>query len=289
MSSQIHPRRFVALALGGVAALAVVVVAVLLLRGGGSTATTDAGASAAAGTGAPAASTAGSRARTHTGGHHRTTTHAAAGPTLLASRSTAGLVADPEAAQSSPLPAGSPTHAAAISPHQAALATTVSPGAQTDAQIRAELQQMSAAVKAAEAAAKPGTISAAGTVNPPATGPAVIARVIAGANAIADFPYVFGGGHASFVDTAYDCSGSVSYALAAGGMLTAPITSGDLESWGAPGPGRYLTVFANAGHTFMYVDGLRYDTSGRSGVFGTRWQTAPRSLGGFVVRHWPGL
>jgi cell wall-associated NlpC family hydrolase len=200
-----------------------------------------------------------------------------------------GLVADPEAAQSSPLPAGAPTHAAAISPHAAALTTTVSPGAPTDAQIRAELQQMNAAVKAAEAAARPGTISVAGTVTPPATGPAVIARVIAGANAIADFPYVFGGGHASFVDTAYDCSGSVSYALAAGGMLTSPVTSGDLETWGAPGPGRYLTVFANAGHTFMYVDGLRYDTSGRSGVFGTRWQTAPRSLAGFVVRHWPGL
>jgi hypothetical protein len=117
----------------------------------------------------------------------------------------------------------------------------------------------------------------------------VIARIIAGANAIATFPYVFGGGHASFVDTAYDCSGSLSYALAAGGLLTAPVTSGDLESWGVPGPGKYLTVFANPGHTFMYVDGLRYDTSGRSGVFGTRWQTAPRSLGGFVVRHWPGL
>ena len=80
-------------------------------------------------------------------------------------------------------------------------------------------------------------------------------KVVAGANAIADFPYVFGGGHASFVDNAYDCSGSVSYALAAGGLLSAPETSGELESWGAPGPGRYITVYANAGHTYMYVDG----------------------------------
>ncbi len=291
MSSQSHPRRLLVLGLGGAAALALVAVLLLLVRGGGSTPTTDSGT--AAGSVAGSVAPAGARQRTSTrgaGGHAGTAAHrTSSAPTLLASRSTAGLVADPEAAQSSPLPAGAPTHAAAITPHQAALATTVSPGAATDAQIRAELAQMSAAVKAAEAAAKPGTIGAAGTVTPPLNGPAAIARVIAGANAIADFPYVFGGGHASFVDTAYDCSGSVSYALAAGGMLDAPLTSGDLESWGVAGQGKYLTVFANAGHTFMYVDGLRYDTSGRSGVFGTRWQTAPRSLGGFVVRHWPGL
>ena len=86
--------------------------------------------------------------------------------------------------------------------------------------------------------------------------------MIAGANEIADFPYVFGGGHASFVDNAYDCSGSVSYALAAGGLLSAPETSGELESWGAPGPGRYITVLANAGHTYMYVNGMLYNTAG---------------------------
>ena len=204
-------------------------------------------------------------------------------------RGKAPEVADPEAAQSFPLPAGAPAHAAAITPAQAALVTTVSPGAPSDAQVKAELQQMAEAEKAAQAAAQPGTIGAAGTVTPPGAGPEVVARVIAGANAIATFPYVYGGGHASFVDNAYDCSGSVSYALAAGGLVGVPLTSGDLESWGVPGPGKYISVYANAGHTFMYVDGLRYDTSGRSGVFGTRWQTAPRTLAGFVVRHWPGL
>ncbi len=289
MRSQSNPRRLLVLG-GGAAALALVAVLLLILRGG-STPTTDSGTAAGSVAGLVAPS--GSR-RTRAAGHagkpaSRQSSSSSSSSTLLASRSTVGLVADPEAAQSSPLPAGAPTHAAAITPHQAALATTVSPGAPTDAQIRAELTQMNAAVKAAEAASKPGTISTAGTVTPPVNGPAAIARVIAGANAIADFPYVFGGGHASFVDTAYDCSGSVSYALAAGGMLDSPLTSGDLESWGVPGQGKYLTVFANAGHTFMYVDGLRYDTSGRSGVFGTRWQTAPRSLAGFVVRHWPGL
>ncbi len=287
MSSPNRPRRFAALALGAVVALALVAGVVLTLGGGarsGGSGAGSGGASGASSASGPSARSTGGAGRARTGGKKTRS------PTLLAATSsTPGLVADPEAAQSSPLPAGSPAHAAAITPNQAALTSSVSPGAPTDAQVKAELRQMAAAEKAASAAAQPGTISATGTVTPPKAGPATIARVINGANAIADFPYVFGGGHASFVDTAYDCSGSVSYALAAGGMLDQPLTSGDLETWGVPGPGRYLTVFANPGHTFMYVDGLRYDTSGRSGVFGSRWQTAPRSLAGFVVRHWPGL
>ena len=119
--------------------------------------------------------------------------------------------------------------------------------------------------------------------------PEVVQRVIAGANAITNFPYVFGGGHGSFVDNAYDCSGSVSYALAAGGLLSAPETSGELESWGAPGPGRYITVYAAAGHTYMYVDGVLYDTAGRSGPYASRWQVSPTDNSGYVARHWPGL
>jgi cell wall-associated NlpC family hydrolase len=205
-------------------------------------------------------------------------------------RAIVGMAPDPEAAKSFPLAAGAPTHARAISPAQAALATSVSPGAPSDAQIQAELKQMAGAIKAETQGSKPGTISAAGTLTAPKFGPPTVAAVIAGANAIADFPYVYGGGHASFVDNAYDCSGSVSYALAAGGLLSSPLTSGDLEGWGVAGPGKYITVYANAGHTFMFVDGIRYDTSGRSGVFGTRWQIGAGSEGGgFVARHWPGL
>jgi cell wall-associated NlpC family hydrolase len=205
-------------------------------------------------------------------------------------RAVSGMAPDPEEAQSFPLPANAAPHAKAISPAQAALLTTVSPGAPSDAQIEAQLKQMEGAIKAESQGSKPGTISAAGTVTPPAYGPATIAAVISGANAIADFPYVYGGGHASFVDNAYDCSGSVSYALAAGGLLSSPETSGDLEHWGVPGPGKYITVYANAGHTFMYIDGLRYDTVGRSGVFGTRWQVGTGGeSGNFVVRHYPGL
>jgi len=272
MSSPNRPRHRAALMLGAATALALVVIAALALSGRGSRhPATLSGPAAPAVVGV--------------------TTKPAGGSRLLTrSRGAAGtLIADPEAAQSSPLPASAPTHAAAITPGQAALEATVSPGAPSDTEVKAQLRQMQTAQNAADTAAKPGAIGATGTVTPPKSGPAAIARVIAGANAIADFPYVFGGGHASFIDTAYDCSGSLSYALAAGGLVNQTMTSGELMTWGVPGPGRYLTVYANPGHTFMYLDGLRYDTSGRSGVFGTRWTTAPRSLGGFAVRHWPGL
>jgi hypothetical protein len=113
--------------------------------------------------------------------------------------------------------------------------------------------------------------------------------VIAGGNAIADFPYVFGGGHGSFVDNAYDCSGSVSYALAAGGLLSSPLVSGDLAQWGEPGPGRWITIYANAGHTFMDVDGMWFDTAGRSGPYASRWLVATPPLEGYAVRHPQGL
>jgi len=266
-------RRFIALWLGVAAAVAFATIAVLALSNRG----TDSPP-------APSAATPDQQGAAPAGA--ASTRTAAPG---AASRTGRSLVADPEAAQSFPQAPGAPRHAAAVTPDQTVLSTTVSPGAPNDAQVRAQLQQMEAAQKAANGAAEPGTIGVAGTVTPPRSGPVAIARVIAAANAIATFPYVYGGGHASFVDTAYDCSGSLSYALAAAGMLSAPLTSGDLMTWGAPGPGRYLTIYANPGHTFMYVDGLRYDTSGRSGLAGSRWQTAPRSLDAFAVRHWPGL
>jgi cell wall-associated NlpC family hydrolase len=203
---------------------------------------------------------------------------------------------DPEESKSFPV-AGSVHHKTAATPHKAAEAV-VAPGAPSDAEVRQELQQMhkvESSSRHQELSIVPGggSIGGNGTINPPEGIPEVIDRVIAGANAITDFPYVFGGGHASFVDNAYDCSGSVSYALAAGGLLSAPETSGTLESWGAPGPGKWITVYANAGHTYMYVNigsgWVRYDTSGRSGVYASRWQPAIRSNAGFVARHWPGL
>jgi cell wall-associated NlpC family hydrolase len=115
----------------------------------------------------------------------------------------------------------------------------------------------------------------------------VIARVVAAANQIATTPYVWGGGHGGSASGGYDCSGSVSYALAAGGLLSSPLDSTGFESWGAPGPGRHITVYANAGHAFMIVDGRRFDTSALSGG-GTRWTSAGRSTAGFIARHPPG-
>ncbi|MBJ7348131.1 MAG: hypothetical protein JHC87_06135 [Thermoleophilaceae bacterium] len=165
--------------------------------------------------------------------------------------------------------------------------THPSDGVATEAEIRKDLRQLRHESKLTA----PGEfrILGDGSVEAPFGAPSTIQSVVTAANEIAHFPYRWGGGHGSFVDNAYDCSGSLSYALAAGGMVTAPLVSGDLAKWGVPGPGKWLTVYAHSGHTFMYVGGLRYDTSGRSGPRGSRWQTAPRSKQGFAVRHWPGL
>jgi Putative peptidoglycan binding domain len=118
--------------------------------------------------------------------------------------------------------------------------------------------------------------------------PLAVFRAVAAANRIAGFPYRFGGGHRSFHDSAYDCSGSVSYVLHAAGRLGSPLDSGELMSWGAPGRGRYITVYANPGHTYMVIQGRRYDTTGRWDT-GSRWQRVERSSAGYVARHPVGL
>ncbi len=254
------------------------------------TASTTAKTAKAATTSDPPAGILGGTATASTGA----SPHTAPAGARASTRGVAHEVADPEEADSFPAPA-SVHHASASAPAKAGAA--IAAGAPSDAEVRHELQQMQAAERNARQAHKhtltpvPGgeSIGGDGTLPIPTDVPEVVQKVVAGANAIADFPYVFGGGHASFVDNAYDCSGSVSYALAAGGLLSAPQTSGELESWGAPGPGRYITVYANAGHTYMYVNGILYDTAGRSGVYASRWQVQPVDNSGFVVRHWPGL
>lgn len=134
-----------------------------------------------------------------------------------------------------------------------------------------------------------GWVESSGMARAPLNAPPAIRSVIAAGNQIARAPYVWGGGHGAWQDKGYDCSGSVSYALAAGGMLGYTLTSGQLMNWGAPGPGRWLTIYANEGHVFMYVAGLRFDTSGRAGDHASRWQLASRPADGFVARHYPGL
>src|SRR4051794_5971064 len=114
----------------------------------------------------------------------------------------------------------------------------------------------------------------------------VIQRAIAAANAIATKPYRYGGGHGSFQDSGYDCSGSVSYVLHGAGLLSSPLDSTAFMSWGAPGPGKHITIYANAGHVFMTIDGRRFDTG--YGGEGNRWASGSRPTGGFVVRHPPG-
>jgi cell wall-associated NlpC family hydrolase len=151
-----------------------------------------------------------------------------------------------------------------------------------------------AAAEAARAAAAGNAgvggiaVNTHGMVQPPAGAPAAVAQVIAAGNAIATLPYIWGGGHGSFQASGYDCSGSVSYALAAAGLLSSPLDSTGFESWGAPGPGRWITVYANAGHAFMVVAGWRFDTVALASG-GTRWSQSMTSTAGFVARHPPGL
>jgi hypothetical protein len=118
--------------------------------------------------------------------------------------------------------------------------------------------------------------------------PGAVLRAISAADRIAGFPYRYGGGHRSFHDSAYDCSGSVSYVLHGAGLLGRPRDSSELMSWGQPGRGRWITIYANAGHTFMIINGKRYDTTGRWDT-GSRWQRVDRSSAGYVARHPAGL
>ncbi|MFP5363933.1 MAG: peptidoglycan-binding protein [Thermoleophilia bacterium] len=126
------------------------------------------------------------------------------------------------------------------------------------------------------------------TALPPAGAPAQVVNAIAAANQIVDKPYRYGGGHGSFEDTGYDCSGTVSYALHGAGLLDAPRDSSGLTTFGRSGAGRWITIYANSGHTYVVIAGLRLDTSGR-GEEGPRWRTAPRAGRGYVVRHPAGL
>jgi hypothetical protein len=186
---------------------------------------------------------------------------------------------------------------AGVEPSAASPDDGISPGAPTDAEVRAELRQARAQLSrfkrflGTTAFLQTGPrarVLPDGTAVAPEDAPEPVKRVIQAGNAIASFPYKWGGGHGAWRDDGYDCSGSVSFALAGAGLLDSPLASGGFMSWGAPGPGEWITIYTNPGHMFMVVAGLRFDTSGR-GRAGTRWQEAPRSISGFTVRHAPGL
>jgi cell wall-associated NlpC family hydrolase len=132
------------------------------------------------------------------------------------------------------------------------------------------------------------TAMANGIALPPLEAPEEVKQIIEAGNIIARSPYVWGGGHGKWLDKGYDCSGSVSFALAAAGLLEGPMASGPLMSWGEPGKGKWVTIYTHPGHVFMVVAGIRFDTSGQR-VTGSRWQNAMRSTSGFVARHPAGL
>ncbi len=124
-----------------------------------------------------------------------------------------------------------------------------------------------------------------GLASAPRTAPPAIKAAIAAANSIATTPYVWGGGHGSWYSYGYDCSGAVSFALYGAGLLDTPLTSGALAGYGEPGPGKWITIYANATHTYMVIAGLRWDTVGDESGTGPRWHTEPPYPEGFVVRH----
>jgi len=121
----------------------------------------------------------------------------------------------------------------------------------------------------------------------PASAPQAVKDVVSAANSIATTPYIWGGGHGSFESSGYDCSGSVSFALHGAGLLESPLDSTGLETWGEPGPGRWITVYANSGHAWMVVAGISFDTSGGAGPrWHDPWASSPE---GFIARHPAGL
>ena len=153
-------------------------------------------------------------------------------------------------------------------------------------EIRRQLSQSGMTASPNQATLTPGGLAVA-----PIGAPAAVQEVIAAGNEIARLPYIYGGGHLTYEDTGYDCSGSISYVFAAAHLLDHTVVSGQLENWGKPGPGRWITVFANAGHVFMYVAGLRFDTVALAET-GSRWSDRPAdesNLASFSVRHPPGL
>ena len=161
---------------------------------------------------------------------------------------------------------------------------------ESDAEIRREL----AAFKRELRSTGPGVdgprakVLPNGQAVPPKGAPTEVKRIIAAGNVIARDPYKWGGGHGAWKDDGYDCSGSVSFALAGANLLSAPLNSTGFMSWGEEGEGEWVSIYSNPGHMFMVVAGIRFDTSGR-GSSGSRWQTGMRSTGSFTAVHPPDL
>jgi cell wall-associated NlpC family hydrolase len=223
---------------------------------------------------------------------------------LVALAAAVTAIADPEALGGS-VPAPTPVSASAtptershpqvvepqagVADADPAPASTSDARAPSDAQIRSELRQLKElAAQDQLVVGSRARVLPDGRAVAPQDAPPLVRDVIRSANVIAKTPYLWGGGHGSWSSVGYDCSGSVSFALAGAGLLDAPLTSGELAHWGAPGPGRWITIYANDGHVFMVVAGLRFDTGALPGA-GTRWQATGRDASAFTPRHPGGL
>jgi cell wall-associated NlpC family hydrolase len=204
-------------------------------------------------------------------------------------------VDDATPAAAAPTPRRGATRPARAAPAPAS--SDLSPGAPSDAEVRAQLRELygrdaGAGASGADPALARRVALDGGAAFAPPDAPDAVQRIVEAANQVARLPYVYGGGHGRaeglFVDSAYDCSGSISFALANAGLIDAPMTSGAMAGWGAAGPGRWVTIYANAGHAFMVVGGARFDTVGLRQT-GSRWQRPFRTVSGFTARHPPGL
>jgi cell wall-associated NlpC family hydrolase len=152
------------------------------------------------------------------------------------------------------------------------------------AAMRAESEQTEPVEDTAPTETGRATITNDGLAVAPADAPEAVEQVIAAGNEIAKKPYKYGGGHGDWNDSGYDCSGSVSYALHGAGLLNHPKDSGELMGWRFSGRGEWITVYANSGHVYMKVAGLRFDTSGLD-EDGTRWHDTRATREGYAVRH----
>lgn len=128
-----------------------------------------------------------------------------------------------------------------------------------------------------------------GKAVPPAGLPKKVMEAVSAGNEIVGLPYKYGGGHRSFDDNGYDCSGTVSYALHGAGLIHSPGTSSSFRKYGKSGVGKYITIYAKSGHTFIIIAGLRLDTGYNGENEGPKWSTKSRPIKGYSARHPPGL
>jgi cell wall-associated NlpC family hydrolase len=137
------------------------------------------------------------------------------------------------------------------------------------------------------------TLQPDGSAVAPSDAPRQVRKAINAGNRIRTKPYLWGGGHRKFNAKGYDCSGAISYVLHAAGMLKRPLSSGPFMRWGSPGLGQWITVYANRGHMYAVIAGLRYDTSAVGESLnqgsGPRWRSTARSSTGYAARFYPGF